>query len=145
MKIWWNENLMKWKFDEMKIWWKWKFDNFRFLWLQVVIHENSYQIEPSCQYFFWPLTFPINTSSDLARIQAESNIFGKARACPSALPGNTKGGSITVPLTSCLTCLDKSVLQIRIKMISSHTADSKLVKPEVNGTVILPPGSTNVG
>jgi hypothetical protein len=28
-------------------------------------------------------------------------------------PGNTKGGSITVPLTSCLTGLDKSVLQIK--------------------------------
>ncbi len=27
-------------------------------------------------------------------------------------PGNTKGGSITVPLTSCLTGLDQSVLQI---------------------------------
>ncbi len=27
--------------------------------------------------------------------------------------GNTKGGSITVPLTSCLTCLDLSVLQIK--------------------------------
>jgi len=27
-------------------------------------------------------------------------------------PGNTKGGSITVPLTSCLTGLDQSVLQV---------------------------------
>ncbi len=39
-------------------------------------------------------------------------------------PGNTKGGSITVPLTS---------------SVSGHTADSKPVKQEVNGTVILPP------
>ena len=31
------------------------------------------------------------------------------------LTGNTKGGSITVPLTSCLTGLDKSVLQIKNK------------------------------
>jgi len=54
-------------------------------------------------------------------------------------PGNTKGGSITVPLTSCLTGLDKSVLQIKIKIVISHTADSKPVKQEVNGTVILPP------
>jgi hypothetical protein len=53
--------------------------------------------------------------------------------------GNTKGGSITVPLTSCLTGLDKSVLQIKTKIFSSHTADSKPVKQEVNGTVILPP------
>jgi hypothetical protein len=53
--------------------------------------------------------------------------------------GNTKGGSITVPLTSCLTSLDQSVLQIKTKIVSCHTADSKLVKQEVNGTVILPP------
>jgi hypothetical protein len=54
-------------------------------------------------------------------------------------PGNTKGGSITVPLTSCLTGLDLSVLQIKTKIFSCHTADSKPVKQEVNGTVILPP------
>jgi hypothetical protein len=53
--------------------------------------------------------------------------------------GNTKGGSITVPLTSCLTCLDQPVLQIKTKIVSCHTADSKSVKQEVNGTVILPP------
>jgi hypothetical protein len=53
--------------------------------------------------------------------------------------GNTKGGSITVPLTSCLTGLDKSVLQIKTKNVSCHTADSKPVKQEVNSTVILPP------
>ncbi len=56
-----------------------------------------------------------------------------------ARPGNTKGGSITVPLTSCLTGLDESVLQMKKKFLSSHTADSKPVKQEVNGTVILPP------
>ncbi len=37
--------------------------------------------------------------------------------------GNTKGGSITVPLTSCLTGLDQSVLQIKTKIVSCHTAD----------------------
>ncbi len=42
--------------------------------------------------------------------------------------GNTKGGSITVPLTSCLTGLDFPVLQIKTKIISCHTADSKPVK-----------------
>ncbi len=56
-------------------------------------------------------------------------------------PGNTKGGSITVPLTSSLTGLDLSVLQIRTKIVSSHTANSEPVKQEVNGTVILPPFS----
>ncbi len=38
-----------------------------------------------------------------------------------------------------MTVLDWSVLQIKTKIISSHTADSKPVKQEVNGTVILPP------
>jgi hypothetical protein len=45
-------------------------------------------------------------------------------------PGNTKGGSIIVPLTSCLTGLDWSVLQIKTKIVSSHTADSKLVRQD---------------
>ncbi len=54
-------------------------------------------------------------------------------------PGNTKGGGITVLLTSCLTGLDKSVLQIKTKIVSCHTADSKPVKQEVNSTVTLPP------
>jgi len=54
-------------------------------------------------------------------------------------PGITKGGSITVPLTSCLTGLDYSVFEIKTKLINSHAADSKPVKQEVNGTVILPP------
>jgi hypothetical protein len=50
-----------------------------------------------------------------------------------------KEGSITVPLTSCLTGLDSSVLQIKTQIVSCHTADSKPVKQEVNGKVILPP------
>ncbi len=53
--------------------------------------------------------------------------------------GNTKGGSITVLLTSSLTGLDMSVLWIKTKIVSCHTADSKPVKQEVNGTVILLP------
>jgi hypothetical protein len=53
--------------------------------------------------------------------------------------GNTKGGSITVQLTSCLTGLEQSVLQKKAKIVSCHTADSKPVKQEVNGTAILPP------
>jgi hypothetical protein len=55
------------------------------------------------------------------------------------LTGNTEGGSITVPLTSCLTVLDLSVLQIKTKIAHCHTSDSKPIKQEVNGTVILPP------
>jgi hypothetical protein len=65
-----------------------------------------------------------------------------SRKCGFALsipPGNTKGRSIIVPLTSCLTGLDSSVLQIKTKIVSCHTAYSKPVKQEVNRTVILPP------
>ncbi len=54
-------------------------------------------------------------------------------------PGNTKGGSIIVPLTSYLTSLDQSVLQIKTKIVSCHTAASRPVKQEANGTVIHPP------
>jgi hypothetical protein len=52
--------------------------------------------------------------------------------------GITKGVSITAPLTSCLTGLDQSVLQIKTNIVSFHAADSKPVKQEVNGIVILP-------
>jgi hypothetical protein len=54
-------------------------------------------------------------------------------------PSYNKGGSITVPLTSCWTGLDLSVLKIKTKIFCCHTADSKPVKQEVNSTVILPP------
>ena len=54
------------------------------------------------------------------------------------LAGNTKGGRITVLLASCLTGLDKLVVQIKTKIVSCHTGYSKPVKQEVNGTVILP-------
>ncbi len=92
----------------------------------------------------------VNTSIDLST----SDFTGKAlvtqndrkiilrilvAATKSLTPGNTKGGSITVPLTSSLTGLDYPVLQINTKIVSSHTADSKPVKQEVNGTVTLPP------
>ncbi len=75
-----------------------------------------------------------------------ATFFGKKRAINSPYVTlscftveTTKGGSIIVPLTSCLTGLDLSVLQIKTKIVSYHTADSKPIKQEVNGTVILPP------
>jgi hypothetical protein len=58
----------------------------------------------------------------------------------SFFQGILKGGSIIVPLTSCLTGLVLSVLQIKTKIVS-YAADSKPVKLGVNGTVILPPFS----
>ncbi len=42
-------------------------------------------------------------------------------------------------MTSGLTCLDQPVLQIKTKIVSCHTTESKQVKQEVNGAVILPP------
>jgi hypothetical protein len=53
--------------------------------------------------------------------------------------GNTKEGSITVPLTSCLTGLESVCFANNKKIVSCHTEDSKPVKQEVNSTVILPP------
>ncbi len=38
-----------------------------------------------------------------------------------------------------MTGLDKSVLQIKTKIVSCHMANSKPIKQEVNGTVIPPP------
>jgi hypothetical protein len=54
-------------------------------------------------------------------------------------PGNTKGGTITVPLTSCFTGLESAVWQMTIYVLICKTDLSKPVKQEVNGTVILPP------
>ncbi len=55
------------------------------------------------------------------------------------LAGNTKRGSITVPLTSCLTGLDSAVWQLTILVFICKTDESIPVKQEVNSTVILPP------
>ena len=46
---------------------------------------------------------------------------------------------MTVPLISCLTGLDLSVLQIKTTIVSCHTAYSKPVKQEFHSTVMLPP------
>jgi len=51
-------------------------------------------------------------------------ILDAAKSFIAMNEGIIKGGSITVPLTSCLTSLDWSVLQIKTKIVSSHTADS---------------------
>jgi len=57
----------------------------------------------------------------------------------SLTPGNTKGGSITVTLTSCLTDLESAVWQLTIFVFICKTDYSKPVKQEVNSTEILPP------
>ncbi len=57
----------------------------------------------------------------------------------TAYPGNTKWGSITVLLTSCLTGLESAAWQLTIFVFICKTDESKPVKQEVNGTAILPP------
>ncbi len=52
---------------------------------------------------------------------------------------NTKGGSNTVPLTSCLAGLESVVWLLTIFVFICKTEYSKPVKQKVNGTVILPP------
>jgi len=52
---------------------------------------------------------------------------------------NTKGGSITVPLTSSLNGLESAVWLLTIFVFICKTEKSKPVKQEVNGTLILPP------
>ncbi len=55
------------------------------------------------------------------------------------LAGNTKRGSITIPLTSLFDWFGLVCFANKNKIVSCHTADSKPVKEEVNGTLILPP------
>ncbi len=50
-----------------------------------------------------------------------------------------KVGLVVLLLKRELDSLTESVLQIKTKIVSCQTADSKLVKQEVNSTVILPP------
>ncbi len=54
-------------------------------------------------------------------------------------PGIIKGGSIIVPLTSCLTGLESAVRQLTIFVFICKTDKSKPVKQEVNSAMILPP------
>ncbi len=54
-------------------------------------------------------------------------------------PGNTKRGSIAVPLTSSLTGLESDVRLLTIFVFICKTDKSKPVKQEVHSTVILPP------
>jgi hypothetical protein len=54
-------------------------------------------------------------------------------------PGNTKGGSTIVPLTSCLTGLESPLWILTVFVFIYKTGKSSPVKQEVNGTVILSP------
>jgi len=54
-------------------------------------------------------------------------------------PGNTKGGKNHCTLDLLLDWFGSVCFANKNKIVSCHTADSKPVKQEVNGTVILPP------
>ncbi len=58
---------------------------------------------------------------------------------PNDVTGNTKGGSITVPLTSFLIGLELAVWQLKILFLFAKQTNPNQSKKEVNGTVILPP------
>jgi hypothetical protein len=66
----------------------------------------------------------------------------------SVQPGNTKGGKYHCTIDLLFDWFGLVCFAYKNKKFSSHTADSKPVKQEVNGTVILPPlvfpGSTIV-
>ncbi len=87
----------------------------------------------SPNYVKWPLSL-----GQAHQVILRTTVVEHLTRNPKIKAGNTKGGSITVPLTSCLTSLDYSVLQIKTKNVSCHTADSKPVKQEVNSTDISP-------
>ncbi len=68
-----------------------------------------------------------------------NNLSQSMVCCGCFKAGNTKGGSVIVPLTSCLTGLESDVLLLAILAFIFKTDESKPVKQEVNCTVILPP------
>jgi hypothetical protein len=54
-------------------------------------------------------------------------------------PWNTKGGKYHRSVDLLFDWFGLVCFEIKTQIVSSHTADSKLVKQEVNGTVILTP------
>ncbi len=72
----------------------------------------------------WFMLARVHTQSSCTSLRSPESA-GLLYACIMDKPGNTKGGRITIPLTSCLTGLEKSILQIKTKIVSCHTADSK--------------------
>ncbi len=90
---------------------------------------KSFHRERSCQICWHP-----------DRDQCYQNFYSPLMLWHDKLKsGNTKGGNIIVPFTSCLTGLELALWQLTIFVCICKTDWSKPVKQEVNGTVILPP------
>jgi hypothetical protein len=84
-------------------------------------------------------TFHAHTPShslSLTRAFSDANMDFQQHSIPS---GNTKGRSITVLFTSCLTGQESAVWLLTIFVFICETDYSKPVKQEVNSTVILSP------
>ncbi len=96
------------------------------------VHQLKISHTPSTSFITW------SEGSRLHGVLAPSKCTNQLTAWLLG-PGNTKGVSIAVLLTSCLTSLNQSVLKIKTKIVSCYTANSKPVKQEVYGKVILPP------
>ncbi len=90
-------------------------------------HHSFWTKKRISQFFESLFTKPFSTKTTFDRTFL--GISHRLKKHPTAR--NTKGRSIIVPLTSYLAGLDWSVLQIKTKNVSCHTADSKPVKQEV--------------
>ncbi len=118
-------------------------------WVRRTKLANSYLIISSGNEIFLSIWQNFFSSSllllqnKLERLPIESKFILIKILCTthqaSLAPGNTKGGSITVLLTSCLTGLESAVWQLTIFVFICKTYYSKPVKEEVMGTVILQP------
>jgi hypothetical protein len=86
--------------------------------------SKSFGWKPFCRQTFGQQTFGQQTFGwqTFGRQTFGRQTFGRHNMSmvfrPNAYPGNTRGGSITVPLTSCLTGLDESVLEIKTKIVT---------------------------
>ncbi len=106
-----------------------------------VLHEMHSANSKFNQLFYWEFYFIFRSlgavyRSDFTVLFVQSDAENPWELI--TLAGNTKGGSITVPLTS-VWLVWISLFANKNKSCHCHTADSKPVKQDFNGTVILPP------
>jgi hypothetical protein len=101
--------------------------------MDLVEQQQLDKVSINLTWILWILSYSMSNKS--SRINAAGNPYWRGGSVQS---GNTKGGSITVLLTSCLTGLESAVWQLTIFVFICKTDYSKPVKQEVNGTAILP-------
>ncbi len=91
------------------------------------------------QHLWWGHIIDLGNAITGSEMSCLFKISKATMGCWGKGQGNTKGGSIPVPLTSCLTGLESAVWLLTIYVFIWKTDLSKPVKQEVNGTVILFP------